>query len=105
NYTQTRKILDVFRKLTLGRAVAQDEVFERLHRETRGLRRMDHYRDLLGEAVRAITGEVEEQGVQSLFRRGGTVVGPDTFRGIDDFEVVAYLVITRDQDEGAGDAV
>lgn len=104
NYTQTRKILDVFRKLTLGRAAAQDEVFERFHRETRGLRRMDHYRDLLAEAVRAITGEVEEQGVQSLFRRGGTVVGPDTFRGIDDFEVVAYLVITRDLVQGAGDA-
>ena len=104
NYTQTRKILDVFRKVTLGRSVAQDRLLKQFHRETRGLKRMEPYRDLLSVAVRAITGQVEERGVQSLFRRGGTVVGPDTFRGIDDFEVVAYLVVTKGSGTGAGDA-
>lgn len=104
NYTQTRKILDVFRKVTLGRSVAQDRLLKQFHRETRGLKRMEPYRDLLSVAVRAITGQVEERGVQSLFRRGGTVVGSDTFRGIDDFEVVAYLVVTKGSGTGAGDA-
>jgi hypothetical protein len=31
--------------------------------------------------------------VESLFQRGGTVLSKDSFNGIDDFEVISYLVI------------
>ena len=39
------------------------------------------------------TGESEERAVASLFAPGGTHALPGEFAGIDDFEVVAYLVI------------
>ena len=54
---------------------------------------MAHYQGLLGRAIAAITGKAEEHGVQSLFKRGGTAITKDSFQGIDDFEVVAYLAI------------
>jgi len=40
-------------------------------------------------------GKEEEKGVESLFSRGGTVLSKDTFQGIEDFEVISYLIITR----------
>ena len=58
---------------------------------------MSHYQGLLAKAVAAITGKAEEKGVESLFQRGGTVLTNDSFRGIDDFEVVAYLVILESE--------
>ena len=54
---------------------------------------MAHYQGLLAKAVAAVTGKAEEQGVESLFQRGGTALSRDSFRGVDDFEVVAYLVV------------
>jgi len=54
---------------------------------------MSLYQNLLAKAVGAITGKAEEKGVESLFQRGGTVLSQDSFRGIDDFEVVSYLII------------
>ena len=50
----------------------------------------------MAKAVAAITGKAEEKGVESLFQRGGTVLSKDSFRGIDDFEVVAYLIVLAD---------
>ena len=61
---------------------------------------MSHYQGLLAKAVTAVTGKAEEKGVESLFQRGGTVLTNDSFRGIDDFEVIAYLVILGEPARG-----
>ena len=47
----------------------------------------------MGKAVQAITGKAEERGVESLFERGGTAISKDSYKGLDDFEVVAYMVV------------
>lgn len=60
---------------------------------TQGGADMSKYQALLARAVAAITGKAEEKGVESLFQRGGTVLSKDSFKGIDDFEVISYLVI------------
>jgi hypothetical protein len=61
---------------------------------------MSHYQGLLAKAVAAITGKAEEKGVESLFHRGGTVMTKESFQGIDDFEVIAYLVIVGESKGG-----
>jgi superfamily II DNA or RNA helicase len=93
NFTQTRRILDIFKKLTLGRSQPDDAALACFNALTRDGADMGHYQSLLAKAVAAITGKAEEQGVESLFKRGGTVISKDTFKGIDDFEVVAYLIV------------
>jgi len=62
---------------------------------------MSHYRNLLSKAVQALTGAAEERGVESLFSPGGTVINKNSFKGMDDFEVVSYLILL---DESADDA-
>ena len=47
----------------------------------------------------AITGKAEEKGVERLFQRSGTVLSKDSFQGVDDFEVVAYLIVLGDAED------
>jgi hypothetical protein len=99
-FTQAKKILDLFKKSSLGRSQASERALAQFNAATRGGADMSKYQALLARAVAAITGKAEEKGVESLFRRGGTVLSKDSFKGIDDFEVVSYLVVLGDAGEG-----
>jgi len=49
---------------------------------------------LLAAAVTSVVGKKkEERAVASLFTPGGTHAGKGEFAGMNDFEVVAYLVV------------
>lgn len=93
NFTHAKRILDVLKKLALGRTHPDDSAVGRFNYHTRNATDMSHYQGLLAKAVAAITGKAEEKGVESLFQRGGTVLSKESFQGIDDFEVVGYLII------------
>ena len=95
NFTQAKKILDLLKKLSLGNVEPDEKAYARFNALTRDGADMGYYQDLLAKAVAAITGKAEEKGVESLFQRGGTVLSKDSFRGIDDFEVIAYLIIVK----------
>ena len=49
--------------------------------------------ELLAAAVASIIGKKEERAVASLFSPGGTHAMKGEFQGINDFEVVAFLVV------------
>jgi len=93
NFTHTKQILDVLKNISLGRVNPDEKTYARFNALTRNGADMSHYQGLLAKAVAAITGKAEEKGVESLFQRGGTVISKDAFKGIDDFEVIAYLII------------
>jgi hypothetical protein len=50
-------------------------------------------RKLLAAAVSSIVGKKEERAVASLFTPGGTHAGRGEFAGMNDFEVIAFVVI------------
>ena len=96
NFTHTKRILDLLKKLSIGRVNPDEKAYARFNSLTNNGADMSKYQALLAKAVTAITGRTEEKGVESLFQRGGTAISKDTFQGIDDFEVVAYLIILDD---------
>ena len=96
NFTHAKQILDLFKKLSLGRSQPEEDAVAEFHARTRDGSDMTHYQGLLGKAVTAVTGKAEEKGVESLFQRGGTALSKESFQGIGDFEVIAYLVILGD---------
>jgi len=98
NFTQTKKVLDMFKKLSLGRTYPDEDAVRHFNSDTRNATDMSHYQNLLAKTVAAITGKAEEKGVESLFQRGGTSLSKESFRGIDDFEVVSYLIIQGESD-------
>jgi len=93
NFTHSKKILDILKKSSFSQKDPDKAALAQFNQFTRNARDMSHYQNLLGKAVFAITGKAEEHGVESLFQRGGTVLSKGSFRGIEDFEVVAYLII------------
>lgn len=97
-HTQARQILDSL-KLACSRHNEPDrEAYARHDRATRSGRDMSHAQDLLAEAVRSITGRGEENAVASLFTPGGTHAFKGEFAGIDDFEVVAFVILLPEED-------
>ena len=99
NFTQAKKILDMLKKLSLGRSQPNEGAMSRFKIATHDATDMSKYQTLLAKAVAAITGKAEEKGVESLFQRGGTVLSKESFQGMDDFEVVSYLIILGEATE------
>ena len=54
---------------------------------------MAHARGLLSSAIASVVGKKEERAAASLFRTGGTHALKGEFAGMNDFEVMSYLVI------------
>jgi len=93
-FTQSKRILDVLKKHGHGQKQPDPKAIERMSKQTRNGKDMSHYRSLLETAVSSIVGKSEEKGVESLFTRGGTNLTKDSFQGMEDFEVISYMIVT-----------
>ena len=91
-YTQAKQVLDRLKKLSLGQDEPDLPAAKRFDKATRFGRDMEPYQKLLGRAVGSLVGKREERAVASLFQMGGTHAMKGEFAGINDFEVVAFLV-------------
>jgi len=93
NFVQAKKILDILKKQGLGWHSPDTKAVAKYLQDTENGKELSQYRHALELAVGSIIGKAEEKGVESLFHRGGTVLTKDSFKGIEDFEVVCYLII------------
>jgi SNF2 family DNA or RNA helicase len=96
-FTQAKTVLDRLKRLCAGRDIPDSGAIARFNKATSNGRNMAHARKLLTGAVASITGKKEERAVASLFYPGGTHALKGEFAGINDFEVVAYLVILPEE--------
>jgi hypothetical protein len=92
-YTQAKQVLDRLKKFAIGRDLPDAQACTRFDKTTRFGRDMEPYQKLLGRAVASVVGKKEERAVASLFSPGGTHAMKGEFAGINDFEVVAFLVV------------
>ena len=92
-YTQAKQILDRLKRLCLGRDLPDAGACARFDKSTKEGEDMRHAQKLLAAAVASVVGKSEERAVASLFTPGGTHGMKGEFAGINDFEVVAYLVV------------
>jgi hypothetical protein len=89
-YTQAKQVLDRLRRVTLGLEMPDTSRFDAI---TRHGADMSIVQRQLAAAVASVVGKGEERAVARLFSPGGTHALQGEFAGVDDFEVVAYLVI------------
>lgn len=92
-FTQAKIILDRLKRLCVGRDLPDAEAYARFDKQTMQGEEMKHIRDQLSKAIASVIGKKEERAIASLFTPGGTHAKKGEFAGINDFEVVAYLVI------------
>lgn len=98
-YTQAKRILDRLKRLCLGRDLPDAGACTRFNKATKQGENMLHAQRLLAAAVASVVGKSEERAVASLFSPGGTHAIKGEFAGINDFEVVAYLVVLPDGEQ------
>jgi hypothetical protein len=92
-FTQAKQALDRLKRLCIGRDLPDAGACARFDKTTRDGKDMSAAQDLLAKAVASIVGKKEERSVASLFTPGGTHAMKGEFQGINDFEVVAFLVV------------
>jgi len=92
-YPQAKQILDRLKRLCLGRDLPDAGACARFDKATKDGEDMRRAQRLLAAAVASVIGKSEERAVASLFTHGGTHALAGEFAGMDDFEVVAYLVV------------
>ena len=95
-YTQAKRILDRLKRLSLGRDFPDVTACASFDKSTRHGEDMKHAQRLLAASVASVVGKSEERAVASLFSPGGTHAIKGEFAGINDFEVMAYLVVLPD---------
>jgi hypothetical protein len=92
-FTQAKQVLDRLRRLCVGRDMPDAEAWARFDRATRGGENMATIQKALATAVASIVGKKEERALASLFTPGGTYAMKGEFAGINEFEVIAFLVV------------
>lgn len=103
NHAQVKKILDLFRAACKNFTEPVPELCRIFNKETRDGRRMDRYSSLLAKSIKSIISVKAEKDIDSLFSAGGTTALRNCINGLNDFELVAFLVI-RNQDSGGHSA-
>ena len=93
DYLNPKKLLDDVRLLCRGQSKPIVEVYERFNRETDDGRNMADMSELLSEAIKSIIDVKEESDIDSLFSAGGTSALMSAVSGLDDYELICFLVV------------
>lgn len=93
DYLNPKKMLDDIRLLCRGKTEPIKEVYERFNRETDDGKDMAEMSELLSEAIDSIIDVKEESDIDSLFSAGGTTALLSQVSGLDDFELICFLVV------------
>lgn len=93
DYLNPKKMLDDIRLLCRGRKEPIKELCQRFNEETDDGRDMTEMSELLSEAINSIIDCKEESDIDSLFTAGGTSALMSAVSGLDDFELICFLVV------------
>jgi ERCC4-related helicase len=93
NHTEIKKLLDLVRISCKGQSDPIPSVCELFNDKTEDGRDMNEYSDLLNSAIRSMIEVKEEKDLDSLFSGGQTSFFKNDIAGLEDFELIAFLVI------------
>ena len=93
DYLNPKKMLDDIRLLCRGKKEPIKELCQRFNQETDDGKDMSEMSELLSEAINSIIDCKEESDIDSLFSAGGTSALLSEVSGLDDFELICFLVV------------
>ncbi len=93
DYLNPKKLLDTMRLLCHGKTEPLKELCKQFNKKTDDGKNMTEMSDLLRKAVSSIISIKEESDIDSLFKSGGTNALLSHVAGIDDFQLICFLVI------------
>lgn len=97
DHTQVKSLLDLVRTSCKGLATPLQQLCRKFNKDTQDGREMDQYSDLLGQAIRSMIEVKEDKDIDSLFTGRSTTALVDTIKGLDDFELISFLIIREEE--------
>lgn len=93
DYLNPKQMLDDIRLLCRGKKEPVQELCKKFNEETDDGRNMREMSNLLNDAINSIIDCKEESDIDSLFSSGGTSALLSEVSGLDDFELICFLVV------------
>ena len=93
DHLRPKDLLDTLRLACRGRGAPIPALYRRFNEHTKDGKDMRAVSALLGSAVRSIIHTKEESDIDSLFTAGGTSALVSDIAGLDDFELICFLVL------------
>lgn len=93
DHLSPKKLLDKMRYACKDKTEPDKALCKQFNKETRDGKNMRHYSDLLKSAIESIITVKEESDIDSLFSVGETSALTYNVKGLDDFELICFLVI------------
>jgi hypothetical protein len=93
DYLNPKHLLDDMRLLCRGKTEPIMDLCNRFNARTKDGKDMGEVSELLTEAIHSIIAFKEESDIDSLFSAGGTSALLNAVSGLDDFELICFLVV------------
>jgi len=93
DHTAVKQILDLLRANCKGLDNPLLDICGHFNKKTDDGRNMDFYSDLLNKTIQSIIQVKEEKDIDSLFTQRKTTALVDSIKGLDDFELLSFIVI------------
>ena len=93
DYLNPKELLDMMRLSCRGKSEPIKGVYQKFNDETNDGRDMADMSALLSDAITSIIDTKEENDIDSLFKVGGTSALMSTVSGLNDFELISFLVV------------
>lgn len=93
DYLNPKQLLDDIRLLCRGKKEPIVDLCQKFNEETNDGKDMQELSNLLRETIHSIIDTKEESDIDSLFTVGGTSALISVVSGLDDFELISFLVV------------
>lgn len=93
DHLSPKKLLDKMRYACKDKSEPDKALCKQFNKETREGKNMRHYSDLLQSAIESIITVKEESDIDDFLNGGQGNLFADEIRGLDDFELICFLVI------------
>ena len=93
NHLSPKDMLDKMRFLCRGKVEPDFELCKSFNKETRDGKNMETYSKLLGDAIASIIEVKEESDIDSFLDGGQISFVDSNIKGLDDFELICFLVV------------
>lgn len=93
NHLSPKELLDRLRYLCKGKSSPNKELCKEFNRITRDGKNMQHYSELLSDAIASIIDVKEESDIDSFLGGATGSLFTEEIKGLDDFELICFLVI------------
>lgn len=93
NHLEPKKCLDILRHACRGKTEPINILCRDFNVMTKDGKDMTKYSELLEDAISSIIDVNEESDIDSLFKTGGTTALRTKIKGLDDFELICFVVV------------